>query len=303
MSEPAIQSDVAVLDSDDVAAENRTEAGPRLAVRSFGLTDKGQVRPKNEDQFLIATLLKSLRAEQTSLRVPPLLHSGDQCHLFIVADGMGGHAGGEEASALAIDSVESFVLDTFRWFAQFKGKEEDRVLKDFQTALGLANARLLAEGAERPELQGMATTLTLAYSQNDRLFVAHAGDTRCYLFRDRRLHRLTSDHTLVEEMVRYGALQAEQVPAHQWRHVVTNAVGGHHSEIKVEVHKLQLAPEDEILLCSDGLTNMVSDEEIARILAAEPEPKNACRQLVGHANDAGGKDNITVVIACYDSVS
>jgi protein phosphatase len=116
------------------------------------------------------------------------------------------------------------------------------------------------------------------------------------------LYRLTSDHTLVEEMIRYGALQAGEVPAQRWRHVVTNAVGGHHPEIKVEVHKLQLMSEDEILLCSDGLTNMVGDEEIGRILESQSDPEPACRQLVQRANEAGGKDNITVVIARYDSV-
>ena len=112
---------------------------------------------------------------------------------------MGGQAAGETASALAIDSVESFVLDSLKWFAQCKGDEQDQVLNDFQTSLSEASLRVQSEAAKHPELSGMATTLTLAYSLNDELFVAHAGDSRCYVFRNRSLYRLTRDHTVVDE--------------------------------------------------------------------------------------------------------
>src|SRR5262245_63197600 len=111
-----------------------------LDVRSFGLTDPGKVRPTNQDQFLIAVLLKALQVERTSLPQPKIKHSSDRSYLFVVADGMGGHAAGEKASALAIGSVESFILETFKWFAQCRGQEQDQVLADFQSALGHANA-------------------------------------------------------------------------------------------------------------------------------------------------------------------
>src|SRR5262249_39996013 len=150
----------------------------------FGLTDPGKNRTTNEDQFLIAVLLKALQVERTSLPQPKVQHSSDRSHLFVVADGMGGHAAGEKASALTIDSLETFILETFKWFAQCKGKEQDQVLADFQRALSHANAHVLAKAEERPELHGMGTTLTLAYSLNDELFVAHVGDSRCYLYRD-----------------------------------------------------------------------------------------------------------------------
>src|SRR4029077_20589604 len=172
---------------------------------------------------------KALQVEQTSLPQATVQHSSDQSYLFVVADGIGGHVGGEEASALAIDSVESFILETFKWFAQCKGKEQDQVLADFQSALGHANAHVLAEAAERPELRGMGTTLTLAYSLNARLFVAHVGDSRCYLDRNRVLYRLTHDHTVVEDMVSRGLLSAEEAALHSWRHKITNAVGGNSS--------------------------------------------------------------------------
>jgi protein phosphatase len=272
-----------------------------FTVRSFGLTDVGKVRKANEDQFLIAVLRKALRIKQTSLPLPVVQQSSDRSYLFVVADGMGGHAGGEKASALAIDSVETFMLEAFHWCFQFKGKEQDNILAEFQTALSHANARVLTEAAAHPELRGMGTTLTLAYSVDDQLFVAHVGDSRCYLFRNAVLNRLTSDHTLVEDMVRVGALRAEEAVKHHWRHVVTNAVGGNTDDVKVELHKVQLAAGDEVLLCSDGLTEMLRDQEIASIMKDEGEPEAACRRLVVRANEAGGRDNITVIIAQYQA--
>jgi protein phosphatase len=272
-----------------------------LCVSSFGLTDCGKVRPNNEDQFLIASLVKTLQVEQTSLAQPALRLGIDHSHLFIVADGMGGHAGGQRASALAVDSVERFVLDTLQWFAKFKGQQDDRVLTEFQQALGQANARVLAEAAERPALHGMGTTLTLAYTLNDVLFVAHAGDTRCYLGRSQALYRLTRDHTLAEEMRRRDLLSAEDAEHHHWRHVVTNVIGGDTTNVEVEVHKIGLEAGDRLLLCSDGLTGMISEEEINLVLWSEAEPERACRQLVGCANEAGGKDNITVIVAHFRS--
>jgi serine/threonine protein phosphatase PrpC len=299
MSEPPITSEMAVVNQFDVDAVTKPEGRPQLRVRSFGQTDAGKVRATNQDQFLIAVLLKALQVQQASLPERKLEHGTDRSHLFVVADGMGGHAGGEQASALAIDSVETFILGTFKWFAQFKGSEQDQVLADFQSALGQANARVLAEADEHPELRGMGTTLTLAYSLNDVLFLAHVGDSRCYLCRDGVLHRLTRDHTLVEEMVRRGDLPAEEAAQHHWRHVVTNVVGRDSAELKVEVHKLYLKEGDRVLLCSDGLTEMVSDEEINQSLLTEDEPELACRRLVTSANEAGGRDNITVVVAYF----
>jgi PPM family protein phosphatase len=304
MSEPQISTDVAVMKPQELDSSNHSDANlPLLAVRSFGLTHAGKVRKTNEDQFLIATLLKALQVERTSIPQPRVQHSTDRSYLFLVADGIGGSAGGEQASALAIDSVETFVLEAFKWFAQFKGKEPDHVLADFQNALGQANARVLAEAAARPELTDMGTTLTLAYSLNDVLFVAHVGDSRCYLWRNRALYRLTRDHTLVDEMVRHGVLSVEEAARHQWRHMVTNAIGGASAQITVEVHKLRLETGDTVLLCSDGLTEMLAEDEIEQTLQDQADPEQACKHLLARANERGGKDNITVVIAQFCATS
>jgi len=303
MSEAVPDSEVAVVPPRALDAANMPNEATPLSVRSFGLTDRGKVRTTNQDQFLIAVLRKAFQITLTSLPSRKVQYSGDQCHLFVVADGMGGHAGGEQASALAIDSVEAFILSTFKWFTALRSKDEDKLLVDFQSALSQANARLLAEMTAHPELRGMGTTLTLAYSLNDRLFVAHVGDSRGYLLRQDVLHRLTSDHTLVEEMVRRGMLSAEEATTHRLRHVITNVVGGNSAEVKVELHNVQLEAGDVVLLCSDGLTNMVADDEIAGILQQDRDCERACRQLVARANAAGGKDNITAVVAQFEVAS
>jgi protein phosphatase len=273
----------------------------RLQVRSHGRTDPGRVREHNEDQFLIADLTRALQARQSSLDEPDVLFSTPQGYLFLVADGVGGHAGGEKASALAVNTVESFILDTLNWCAKLHSDNGNEVLAEFQRALVRADARLIQEARQRPELQGMATTMTLAYAVNEELFIAHVGDSRCYLMRNGVLFRLTNDHTLVDEMVRHGMIKPEEVASHRLRHVVTNVVGGHDQGVKVEMHKVSLESRDRLLLCSDGLTEMVPEPDILQVLAAEEDPEAACEMLVDRANEAGGKDNVTVVVARFDA--
>jgi protein phosphatase len=298
MAELALETDVKTVSPCDVDTAELPSLRP-LRVRCFGLTDPGRVRESNEDQFLIAELVKSLRVRQTSLHEPSVRRSGERGYLFAVADGMGGHAGGERASALALDTVEQFLLESCRWFAR-RGHDGDAVFADFQSALGRANGRLLEEGAAHPELHGLGTTLTLALYLAPDLFVAHAGDSRCYLLRDGSLHRLTQDHTVAEALLREGVLPPEQVARSRWRHVVVNALGATSTELKVELHKAGLLSGDVLLLCSDGLTEMVPEAEITQVLRNGADPQAACRALVAAAIDAGGRDNITAVVARFE---
>jgi protein phosphatase len=270
-----------------------------LAVRAYGKTDRGQVRSSNEDQFLIAALTKALHVEQTSLPQRPLRFAPERGHVFIVADGMGGHQAGERASALAVYTLEHFLLNTFKWFFHLKGPEGETVLDEFQEALRQTDARLIREATQYTELWGMGTTLTMAYSQGDELFIVHVGDSRCYLWRRGTLYQLTNDHTMAQELVRRGHLRPDEADHNHMRHVITNVVGGTEPGVKPEVHKLHLEPADVILLCSDGLTEMLTAEEIAKVLCAQAEPRAACEQLVQQANDRGGKDNITALVARY----
>ncbi|QDU31317.1 Serine/threonine phosphatase stp [Anatilimnocola aggregata] len=296
---PEMHSEMKVVSTVDLDTVAPPRDNPPLAVRCFGATDKGQHRANNEDQFLVAQLAKSLRVLQTSLPQPKTRHSSDCSHLFIVADGMGGHAAGEQASALAIDSVETYILEALKWFTRDEGESDDKLLSDFRQALGHAHERVRYEAVAHPELLGMGTTLTLAYSLNEELYVAHVGDSRCYLFRDRTLYSVTQDHTLVEDMVRKGALSPEEAIHHRWRHVITSTVGGESAKVRIDVHRLHLMPGDTVLLCSDGLTEMQTGDEVAAILQSAPDPETACRELINAANAAGGRDNITTIVAQY----
>jgi serine/threonine protein phosphatase PrpC len=272
-----------------------------LTVTAFGITDKGKVRPNNEDQFLIAELTKAMRVWQTSLPEPKLQAGEERAHLFLVADGMGGQQGGERASALAVLAIEQFTLNTFKWFFGADRTEADKVLTQFQSALRQADIRIVAEAAGHPELSGMGTTMTMAFHLGARLCVVHVGDSRAYLYRDGELHRLTRDHTLMADLVRSGALRPDEVAGHRLRHVITNVVGGQQTGVNVEAHAFEVEAGDRLLLCSDGLTEMVTNEAIAATLGAESSPEVAARKLLLQANDGGARDNITVVLIRFDA--
>jgi len=276
-----------------------------LIVRSFGLTDPGKVRPSNEDHFLIAELARTLWIHQTSVPQSPTHHGRNRGHIFLVADGMGGHQAGEVASALTVASIEAFVLHILHRFSNLEGTDEQTVERDFQTALRQADARIFEEAAHHPEFVGMGTTLTMAFASGKKLFVIHAGDSRCYLFRGGKLRQLTLDQTIAAELARRGVIKPEQVSRHQFRHMVTNYLGvtqRSDTGVQVNVSKTDLEKADVMLLCSDGLTDMLADDRIASILAAEREPRSACERLVAEANGQGGKDNVTAIVARFEAI-
>jgi protein phosphatase len=266
------------------------------------MTDRGHVRESNEDQFLIAVLTKALGIQQSSLPQAQAKYADDKGHIFLVADGIGGSPAGEQASALAVKSIEDFLVNTLKWFFQLKGPDKENVVAEFQDALRRADARIFGEVAQHPELDGMGTTLTLAYSLGANLFVANAGDSRCYLFRDGELVQLTCDHTLAQDMVEQGLIPLGHTSRHLIRNVVTNALGGHTPGVRVEVHKATMEPGDVLLLATDGLTRYVPDERIAATLQAEPDPKIACERLVAQSLEQGGRDNVTVIVARYETI-
>lgn len=272
-----------------------------LCVRSFGMTHPGRVRTNNEDQFLVAELTKAMHVQQSSLTSPQTRLSHEHGHMFLVADGMGGHRAGEQASALALETIEAFTLDHLQWFLPLQGAEEAELSSEFQDALHQADGRIIEEASRDPELQGMGTTVTIAYAFNRDLFVVHVGDSRCYLFRQGGLHQLTRDHTILEHLLDMGMVTPEQASRHFLRHVITNVVGGAKPGLDVEVHKIELAPNDVLLLCSDGLTEMVTAEQIAAILQAKRPPQEACQELIEEANRKGGNDNVTVIVSRFDS--
>jgi len=220
-------------------------------------TDVGRVRDHNEDAFLVA----------------------EDLGLIAVADGMGGHRGGEVASATALEALR---------IAFLAGAA-------IQDAVVAANEAVHDQSVADPNLRGMGTTITAGALGEGTLVLGHVGDSRAYLFRDGRLERITTDHSLVEELVRAGELteaEAEQDPR---RSMITRALGLD-SGVEVDVEEIALADGDRVLLCSDGLTNMVDEDELARRLADTADPQDLTRDLVDSANAAGGVDNITVVV-------
>ena len=275
--------------------------GGPLTVRSYGATDRGRVRPANEDHFLIAELTKTMQVRQTSLDEPAARFGAHHAHLFLVADGMGGHQGGEQASALAVAVIEQFALNTFRWFMSLRAAQGEKVATDFKRAVEHADATIVEAATQQRELHGMGTTLTLAYHYETELVVVHVGDSRAYLFRDESLRQLTEDHTLVAEMIRRGELDAAEARRHRLRHVITNVVGGTEAGVHAEVHSLELRSGDGLLLCSDGLTEMLSHTDICEVLRTEREPVTACTGLIALANERGGQDNITAIVAAFEA--
>jgi len=272
---------------------------PPFLVQSYGLSDRGQVRSSNEDCFLIAELARVIQVHHTNLPQNKTNFSCHRGHVFLVADGVGGHLAGEVASGLTLKTIEEFLLNTLKRFSNLQASEEQGALRDLQDALFQADSRIFEETAKHPEWRGMGTTLTMAFAANWRLFVAHAGDSRCYLHSGGRLQQVTQDHTLTAEMVRRGIISPQDQATHQWRHVVTNILGGKEPGVRVELHSLDLHVGDVVLICSDGLTEMVSEETIAAILQEVNDPQVACERLVGEANKAGGKDNITAIVAHF----
>jgi protein phosphatase len=256
------------------------------------------VRSKNEDQYLIARASKSLQVLQSSLAPPDVAQVPDEeGYLMLVADGIGGHAAGERASALVVNEVQRLVVATFKWFFHLGDPDEAARARTIQEGLDRLDRQLFAEGRADPSLAGMGTTLTAANLVGAELTVVHVGDSRAYLFRGGRVEQLTQDHTIVQALVNAGLIRPEEARLNPFGHVLTNALGGSSPGVRGEIRRLPLANGDRVLLCTDGLTDLVSDDRIADMLALHAEPEEACRALVDAALARGGRDNISVVLA------
>jgi len=241
-------------------------------------THQGRVRTNNEDRYSFCRFGRSLHTLHTNLpdgRLPRRLE--EVGYAMLVADGMGGAAAGEFAAELAVLTLINLALETPDWILSGKEKEVERVLERMTERYKKIDDLLKERGEREPALAGMGTTMTVACSLGSRAVVAHVGDSRAYLFRAGALHRLTKDHTLVQHLLDAGLLQRASQLARQ----------------------LILSDGDQLLLCTDGLSNMVPDAGIADILKQSPTAEAACQTLVSTALDNGGKDNVTVVLARY----
>jgi protein phosphatase len=237
-----------------------------MEMRIASLTDTGRARVNNEDSLLAD---------------PPLL---------AVADGMGGHEGGEVASSIAIDVIKS-------WKDRLEGSSGREAADRLAEAFREANKAVFERGAEDETVRGMGTTLTAAWVSDGTVALAHVGDSRAYLLRGDKLQQLTEDQNVAQEMVRRGRLTAAEAASSPQRHIVLQAIGPEADGIDVDVASAELRPGDRLVLASDGLFGMLkSDDAMRDILIAHTDNDEACRALIDAANEAGGADNISVVI-------
>jgi protein phosphatase len=265
------------------------------------VTHRGHVRPNNEDQFFVTRLTRSLETMLTSLQGGEVPERADEInYVMVVADGMGGHAAGEVASALAISSLVSLGLEVPDWIFRADEPNTPEIVRRARQIVRQVNAVLIERGRRDRGLRGMGSTLTVARSYGRDLLIVHVGDSRAYLCRGARLLRLTRDHTMAQLLIDSGSIEARDAAAARVRNVLTNALGGSLASTDVDVDWLRLESGDRLLLCSDGLTDMVGDQIIATTLAAGGTPDDACQRLLQLALDAGGRDNVTVIVASYE---
>ena len=235
---------------------------------SYGASsDVGRVREANEDSYLVAE------------------------PLFVVADGMGGHIAGDVASTTAVKVIQEG--------SGHLSSEDPATLTKIITD---ANTAIWDKAQSDPALRGMGTTCTLVLVDDDRVHIAHVGDSRAYRVRDGQLEQLTEDHTLVGRMVQEGRLSAEEAQHHPQRSIITRALGVD-EEVQVDLDTVELSDGDRLLICSDGLSSMVEEDQIKDVLAREPDPQKTADALVELANEAGGDDNVTVVVIDFEDGS
>ena len=243
-------------------------------MRAAGLTDIGKVRSINQDSF----------------------HLLEDKQVYIVADGMGGHAAGDQASRIAVKTIAE-ILSNYD-FSQDDVEDETEsgmsVEELIRYALQEANEQILLASLSNQHLQGMGTTAIVAVENKGSLFVGHIGDSRTYLTRESQISQITEDHSVVQQLVKAGAISEEEAQVHPYKNVITRCLGMQ-ANVEPDTLELVLQPGDKVLMCSDGLSNMVSDKQMEEMVN-QNTPEEACQKLVDLANENGGTDNITVVL-------
>jgi protein phosphatase len=264
-----------------------------ILVNVFGRTDVGRTREHNEDAFVVVDLSTNDASLQPSVRLHRL---GARGSLFMVADGMGGAAAGEIASQMATE----IVLREFRehWM-NIENPTTEAFARVLKKAVQNANQQIHTYASSNQEFRGMGTTATIAGILGDTLYLAQVGDSRGYLVRDGVAKQITKDQSLMQKLIEAGELTEEEAAQSERRNIILQALGPEPA-IKVDLTFQRLRRGDILVLCSDGLSGQVPKDEIARIVSEEKDLVVACRRLIDLANNAGGPDNITVIVARFD---
>jgi protein phosphatase len=263
----------------------------------FGITHTGKIRLENQDHFLVATVHPDLVVHETSL--PPAsslqIHGTRLATVMLVADGVGGSTGGREASQLAIESITRYVSSSLRCYHATGASQEDEFTGALREAALEAHAAVRAESASRPDVNRMATTLTLFIAVWPWAYVVQVGDSRCYHYSGGTLKQMTRDQTIAQDLADQGVLAPERVSKSPLNNVLASAIGAEAAQ--PEVSRVKMDGRGIFLLCSDGLTKHVTDDEIAAELKSLASSEKSCRNLLDLALDRGGSDNVTVLIA------
>jgi serine/threonine protein phosphatase PrpC len=264
-----------------------------IQIHVFGKTDLGRTREHNEDRFLVADLSRRNASLLPQVREHEV---GEHGSLFVVADGMGGAAAGEIASEMATDTIYAHLLKSW---TEEKEPTSQRFAHRLREAVEAANTHIHAYAKAHPEARGMGTTTTAVGVLGDQVFLTQVGDSRAYLIRNGTAYQLTKDQSLMQRLVEAGELTEEEAAHSDRRNIILQALGPD-SRVKVDLTYQELRRGDVLVLCSDGLTGQVKKEEIGAIAGGEPDLLAACDRLIALANQRGGPDNITVIIARFD---
>ncbi|HVO30623.1 MAG TPA: Stp1/IreP family PP2C-type Ser/Thr phosphatase [bacterium] len=255
-----------------------------MKITSCGITDVGQKRQNNEDNFLI----------------------NDEINLYVVADGMGGHVGGEFASQIAVTTIEEVIQnvevdpEATRPDWQALGSSVAISGEKLKYAIRLAGKRIFDRTNDEPELRGMGTTTVAMLFDHNRVFVAHVGDSRAYRIRAGAVNQVTEDHSLVNEQIRLGLITKDAARTHKLKNIITRSVG-YQEDVEIDTLVQPVEKGDRFLLCTDGLSNLVEEHEILEVVAAN-SGEQAAQKLIDLANSRGGDDNITLIIAQVDEL-
>jgi len=269
------------------------QARGEVRLKLFARTDVGQIREHNEDNFLVADLSKRARGLLEANRQAAV---GPFGHLFAVCDGMGGAAAGEVASQLAVDIIYERMVDGLD---QKSGVGRDEIARRLVRAVETAGLRIFQEAKADRSRRGMGTTTTAATLVDDFLFFAQVGDSRGYILRDGVLTQVTRDQSLVNQLIEAGQLTAEEAETFEHNNIILQALGTADT-VQVDLTYVQVRRGDTMLLCSDGLSGMVRFDDIREIMRTAGEPVDICKTLIERANQAGGHDNITVIVVTFD---
>jgi serine/threonine protein phosphatase PrpC len=285
---------------DKLAAKHFGPGVPPTRVTFGALSHVGKVRTNNEDHFGVVQRHRSRDVLFTNLPKGFLPPSREEAYTMVVADGLGGAAFGELASMLALRTGWELTSNAYHWHFRAGEREAEEVMEQLKVYGKLIHEALLERSRRSPELAGMGSTITAVFLMGADAFIGHVGDSRAYLFRDGSLRQLTHDDTQAQHMVDIGVYASVDEAPRFMHNVLMNCLGGNDHDVQVETHHIPLVNGDRLLLCTDGLSDMLADAEIASILNQHPTPMDACQTLVNAALENGGKDNVTVVLACIE---